>query len=420
MTFTVQADRMLIRAGAHSVRYGLITFTAPDAPRTAARQPVNVALVIDRSGSMGGRKIDLAREAVVRALQMLRPEDRFALVCYDHEVEVIVPSTAATPEAVRNALDRVKALQARGSTDLCGGWLRGCEQIAQHLRPDQIGRCLLMTDGLANHGITDRGEIARHAAELRKRAVQTSTFGIGADYDERLLGDMAEAGAGHAYHIETPVQIADYLTSEIGETLETVARDVAIVVRPPDGASVDTPNRFPVIHGADGVRIQLGDLVSRQEVSLVVRLKFPTGREGATVTAVFGVDDPAGVLRAPETDIVWTFGEHAANDAQPRNVVVDRAVARLYAAQAEAEALELNRIGRYDEARARLDATARRIREYAGKDPELLEIIEGLTERQVVYQHVMSPMARKAEYYRSYQIASMRTADGRAHRRPNS
>ena len=418
INLAVQADRTLIRAAERSARYVLVSFAAPPSPRAAARAEVNIALVIDRSGSMGGRKIELARAAVVQALQMLRSGDRFALIGYDHQVDIIVPSTPATPEAVRNAIDRVNALQARGNTDLGGGWLRGCEQIAQQLRSEEIGKCLLVTDGLANYGITDPGELARHAEALRERGVRTSTFGIGNDFDEQLLTAMAQAGAGHSYFIETPVQIPDFLTSELGETLDVVARDVAIVARAADAVSVTTLNSFPIQPLSDGgVAVRLGDVVSRQELSVVFKLKFPTGAEGSTTTAVFCARDEAAALRATEADVVWTYRDHAANDAQPRDIAVDRAVAHLYAAKARTEALELNRAGRFDEAQKRLEATARRIAQYAGNDPELLEIIAGLTERHVMYRRAMSPLERKAEHYASLHVAQMRTEDGRARRR---
>ncbi len=194
-----------------------------------------------------------------------------------------LPSTLATSEAVRSAIAQVKGLQARGSTDLGGGWLKGCEQIAQHLEREQVGRCLLLSDGLANHGITDRDELARHAHELRRRNVTTSTFGIGADFDERLLEGVARAGAGHFYYIEAPAQIPDFLTGELGETLETVARDVAVTVRAVEGIEIEPLNRFPVVRGADGsVLVQLGDLIARQDVSLVFRVRFPIGTAKAT------------------------------------------------------------------------------------------------------------------------------------------
>jgi Ca-activated chloride channel homolog len=418
MTLNIQTDRRLVRADAHSVRYVLVSFAAPESPNASKRDPVNVAFVIDRSGSMGGSKIRLAREAVVQALRMLKPSDRFSVVCYDHEIDLVVSSTPASDEAVRNAIARVQEMEARGNTNLGGGWLKGCEELAQHLKDGQVARCLLLTDGLANQGITDRAELARHAQELRARGITTSAIGLGADFDEVMLEGMACAGAGHFYYVEAAVQIADCLTGELGEALEIVARDVAVTVQAANGIEATTLNRFPAAPDGPGrLTVRIGDLASRQDVELVFRLNFPNGKVGGAGRALFSVTDAGGALRLPDTDAIWSYADHHANDTQPRNVVVDRAVAKLYAARATAEALELNRAGRFDDATARLKATADRIQQYAGNDPELRAILASLRERDLVYAHPMAAPLSKAEHFASISVTRMRDAEGKARRR---
>jgi len=125
MPCEIRVDRHLIREAAGSVRYALVAVTAPQAPPKAGRDPLHVALVLDRSGSMGGAKITLAREAVRQALQALRPDDWFSLVVCDEEITIIVESTLASAEAKRNALKKLGRIDARGSTDLHGGWQAG-------------------------------------------------------------------------------------------------------------------------------------------------------------------------------------------------------------------------------------------------------------------------------------------------------
>jgi Ca-activated chloride channel homolog len=413
----VQTDRTLIRSGGSSSRYALVTFSAPDAPRASARQPVNLAFVLDRSGSMGGAKIALAKNALMQALRVLDPSDRFAVVFYDHMVDLVVPSTVATGEAVENAIRQVESIQARGNTDLGGGWLRGCEQIAQHLEQSQIGKSLLLTDGLANQGIVDPAQLEQHARELRSRGIATSTLGLGQDFNEVLLQQMADAGGGRSYYIETAVQIADTLTSELGETLETVARGVTLHVKAPAGVDVTTLNAFESRRADDLMtEIRVGDLVSRQSVSLVVHLKFPQGVNGATVPANFSLTDAGNVLASGDTDCIWTYASHADNDRQPRNVAVDREVAKLYAARAREEALELNRAGLFDDAQRRLKSAADRIRQYAGEDVIVNEILDGLIERDDMYARVLSASALKSERYAAYNLSRMRGADGKARR----
>jgi Ca-activated chloride channel family protein len=420
MTLTAQTDRSLIRAAASSTRYVLLSFEAPESPNAAARPPIAVCFVIDRSGSMGGSKIDLARKAVVQALRMLRPSDRFSVVIYDHNFEVLVPSTQAVGEALDNAIARVQRVQARGNTNLGDGWLTGCEELARYAEPGQVARCVLLSDGLANTGITDRNELARHAEELRARGITTSTIGLGAGFDELLLEGMSRAGGGHFYFVERPVQIADCLTGELGETLDVVARDAAVIAHTPPGVSVTTLNSFRIRQESGQTRVLLGDLTSRQDISLVLRVTFPEGREGDTATVLFDLVDAAGALGDAKTDLIWTFGSHQANDTQNRNVVVDRAVAQAYAALANAEALELNDAGRYVEAIARLEATARRIEQYAGRDSELLAIVASLRQSHSLYSQPMDALLHKNVHYGSMNLLALRDPSGKALRRPNS
>ena len=115
-------------------------------------------------------------------------------------------------------------------TDLSDGRLAGREQVAAALAKEGVGRCLLLTDGQANRGTTDRDELVAHARELAARGVATTTLGVGRDFDEVLLEAMASAGAGNFYYMESGVQIPDFLASEVGEALEVVAREAQLEV----------------------------------------------------------------------------------------------------------------------------------------------------------------------------------------------
>jgi Ca-activated chloride channel family protein len=417
MMLTVRPDRSLVRAAGKSTRNVLVSFTAPEVPRKANRRSANVAMVLDRSGSMGGDKIRLARDAVRQGLQLLRADDRFALVAYDNEIDLVVESVPASAEAKRNALAKLAQIDARGSTDLGGGWLRGCEQVAAHLDPASVARSLLLTDGLANQGITDHDELVRHATELKARGVATSTFGVGHDFDERLLQRMADAGGGHFYFIQTAQQIPDFLTSELGEALEVVARSAGLALRLPAGVEAAPLTRLDHVNTDGGVRVDLGDLVSGQEVSAVIVLTFPAGAEGSGVDVRFSLTDRDGALAAPPQDVTWKFASHHDNDAQPRDRVVDRAVADLRAALAREQALDLNRLGRFDEARQVLEAIAVLIRKHAGDDSELQAIATTLATDQEVFAACMSPVAMKAQHFASYSTQRMRAPDGKAKRK---
>lgn len=419
-SITTRADRRLIRANGKSKRFVLVELTAPPATQARQRPPVNLAFVLDRSGSMSGGKLDLAKRAVEEALARLDGRDRFSIVVYDEVIDVVVESTPASAEARRNAIGRLASVEPRGSTNLGDGWLRGCEQVAAHLVREGVDRCLLLTDGLANVGMTDADELARHASELRARGVSTSTFGVGNDFDERLLQAMADAGGGHFYYIADAAQIRDHIASEVGETLEVVARDVELEVMVAEGVHVEAISPQPVQARGSRVVVAVGDLVADQALEIVLRLTFPYGDIGRETGAILGLADRDGAFRAAgsnEARLTWKYADNASNDAQPRDIEVDRAVARQFAARARQEALVRNRAGDYDGARRLLKRVEGRIRTYAGRDAELRAILSELDTEAPAYLRAMAPRELKQRHFASANVARSRTAQGAAIKR---
>jgi len=418
-TFTARTDRQLVRAGARSTRYVLLQATAPKqrTKRAPKRAPVNVAFVLDRSGSMAGTKLALAKYAVERALTGLTPRDRFAIVTYDDHIETVVASCLASPANKTKALLRLQDVDARGSTDLHGGWTAGADAIKAHAAADGVNRCLLLTDGLANIGVTDATALAAFAADLRASSIGTSTFGVGQDFDETLLTAIADAGGGHFYFVERPEQIPDYMTSELGELLDTVAREVTLEVKHAPELEVEPFSPVAAAAGVPGIqRLLIGDLVVGQKVEVVLRVRFPDMPEGAHTTAFFTIGDRDGVLKADGCTLAWTHDSHAANDAQPRDRDVDRAVAAIHAARARTEAVRLNRAGDFDGARHALRGVARRIDGYAGSDAALQELSASLVAEQAAFFAPMPELDRKRAHYRSSNIQRSRDVDGQARR----
>jgi len=419
MTLAIRQDRKLIRSTYRSHRFVLATVTAPTVERSGSRPSVNLAFVVDRSGSMAGAKLPLAKAAVEQALERLDPDDRFAVVAYDDQIETVVGSTSARSEAVAGARRAVASIEPRGSTNLAEGWLTGCREVARGQHGDGVDRCLLLSDGLANVGMTDRDELAHHAAELRRRGVTTTTFGIGDDYDERLMQLIAEHGGGNFYYVEDIRQIPDFIGSEVGEALDVVARGVAIEVAGPPHLEVDALDVMPVERLSDRTRIQLPDLVSGQRLRLVIRLTFPYGQEGETIAAAVSVTDSASVLDHTVTTLRWRYDSHQANDAQPRDRIVDQAVAAAFAARARREAVELQRRGDYEGAVRALRGVAKRIGVYAGDDPDLRAQVRELEAERVAFGVPMPMTALKQAHFMSTNLLRSKDAAGRSVRRPS-
>jgi Ca-activated chloride channel family protein len=393
-TIHIQPDRTLIRAAARSRRHIRVEIVAP---RRLPQVPVSLGLVLDRSGSMAGAKLDLAREGAIRAVRALGPGDRLSVLAYSERVDVLIRSGAADEAAKRVAEDRLRRLEAGGNTDLCEGWLRGCEQVGLGLRTGGLGRCLLLTDGLANEGVTDPETIVRHAAELRVRGVTTSTLGVGRDFDEGLLRRMAEAGGGNFYFAEHAAQLSDFIAGESGEALKVVARDAALVVDLPAGTSVTSPNPFRMRSEQRRSVLELGNLVADQVLSLVLTVEFPEGREGERALVQCWLWDAAGVLEG-SAEQEFTYASPVVYDAQPRDREVGREVASAYAAAARRRAGELGRQGAAKEGREVLQKMAAEIRRHAGHDPRLLALASGLEQEAAKLEKMDSLDYKRLEY----------------------
>jgi Ca-activated chloride channel family protein len=405
----VRADRSLVLAGASSRRQRHLRVDVV-APRHAPRGSLSLGLVLDRSGSMSGPKLALAREGAIRALRSLRAEDRASVVAYSDEAQVLIRFGSADESARRVAERRLVEIEAGGGTDLCGGWLRGCEQVGLGLGPGRPGRCLLLTDGLANQGITDRATIVAHAAELRRRGVTTSTLGVGVDFDELLLRRMAEAGGGNFYFAENADQLSDFIAGETGEAINVVVRDAALVLDLPAGATVTSPNPFRIRSEPRQSVVELGDLVADQVLSLVLTLEFPGGQEGEVALVRCLLWDPAGVLEGSD-DLAFAFASSVEYAAEPRDRQVDREAMAAYAASARRSAAELGRRGDTDRGRAVLKKMAGDIRRHAHGDPKLLQLASEL-EREATALDRMDSLAYKRLEYATFGTLRSKGEDG--------
>ncbi|SMB82015.1 vWA domain-containing protein [Deinococcus hopiensis] len=169
------------------------------------RLPLNLSLVLDRSGSMQGTPIDMARKAAQTAIRALQPQDRVSVVTFDTVVRPLIP-----PQLVRDpeALCRkIEGVTASGTTALHAGWLQGATHVAEHHDVQALNRVLLLSDGQANEGETRQSVITAQVRSLTERDVTTSTVGLGQDYQEDLMRAMADAGDGNYEHIEDAARL---------------------------------------------------------------------------------------------------------------------------------------------------------------------------------------------------------------------
>jgi len=412
MKFSAQTDNSTVPNEKGARRTIVARIEAPPAPDQAPRPRADISLVLDRSGSMAGEKFHLAREAVSQAITHLSSSDTFSVVVYDDRIKVVQPATEATGEAKRQAMHGLRQIGPRGATNLSEGWLTGCGQVAERLTDDRIGRCLLLTDGLANDGITSPEALVKHATELRNRGVSTSTFGVGADFDEVLLGQMADAGGGAFTFCETADQIPEFIKRELGETLEIVARQVVIDVDAPVHVKVEPIGVFPVERTETGMRILLPDLVSEQELEVPMWVSLPSGAEGTEVKINVRLSDRDNVFGRPQSAITWTLTDAATSDTAPVDTELQAIVAERLVAIAQEQAAALNRDGRYDEALWRLEEERVCLMTAFESTEAIAKLEMSLRRAARVLRYEMDPIERKRMHYSSISVRSGGTDAG--------
>ena len=245
-------------------------------PNCKGRPDLNLSLVLDRSGSMQGEKMVRARDAAMFCVDQMLPTDRLSVVTFDDHIDVLFPSEPVTNK--QSMKDLIARVTARGSTALHEAWVRGGLTVSERMLDQGINRVVLITDGLANVGITNTDEIVTQAMGLYQRGVSTSTIGIGADFNEDLLMPMAQSGGGNAWHVVEPDDMQRIFQVELEGLIAQFAHTVSLSLIPADGVRiVDMLNDFELTETG---RYRLPNLQAGSPLDILVQLKVGSEEVG--------------------------------------------------------------------------------------------------------------------------------------------
>ncbi len=205
-------------------------------PDQSRHTPVNISVVLDRSGSMEGPKIEKARQAACAALDQLDADDIFSLVIFDQEVELFLAPERVGSHDHRDELKaRINRIRPRGSTALFAGVKMGAQQVRRFLDKERVNRVILVSDGLANVGPSRPGDLAELGHALGAEGMSVTTIGLGEDFNEDLMTGLAEASHAHYYYVKDAEKLPSILTDELGAASARVAGNVRIRITVPAG-----------------------------------------------------------------------------------------------------------------------------------------------------------------------------------------
>ncbi|MEO0446021.1 MAG: VWA domain-containing protein [Verrucomicrobiota bacterium] len=265
-----------LQAGKKNTTYLKVGLTGFEFPNQEDRPPVNVALVIDRSSSMGGEKIVQARKAATMAIERLQPSDIVSVIAYDNSVEVLAPATKLTDKA--QVLRCIEELTPRGSTALFAGVSKGAAELRKFLAEERVNRVILLSDGQANVGPQSPGELGELGASLVKEGISVSTIGLGLGYNEDLMAKLAFKSDGNHIFVEDESQLVAIFNEEFGDILSVAAQEVLVRIECAPGIRpVRTLGRESDISG-QSVITTINQIYSRQEKFVILEIEVPEGK----------------------------------------------------------------------------------------------------------------------------------------------
>lgn len=409
----IELDRSVLPADSVGRAIVKVSLEAP-VITNAQRPSVNLAIVLDRSGSMAGEKLDKAKQAAIEALRRMDGRDYFSLVTYDHEIRTVVPAQRA--EHMEWIEAQIRGIQSGGNTALFGGVSQGASEVRKHLNRQAVHRILLLSDGLANVGPSQPEDLGRLGAALMKEGISVSTVGVGNDYNEDLMTRLSQNSDGNSYYVRSVNDLPHIFSRELGDVLNVVAKGVELTIECSSGVRpVRLVGREGRIRGQTA-SLTLNQLYGAQEKYVLLEVEIDRAVAGETrqiaQANVVYFDVHQETSAQAQASVSATFSSRQEEVVASTNKTVQRDELINTFAEAQDKAIELADQGQLDDAVQALNETQAVLSQVAqaNEDPALrqkAEEIEKLT--QELQSEGMSKEQRKAMRTKSYQLRNQQT-----------
>lgn len=299
VSFTGTLDRTAVLLGHDgTVRMELMMAAKLAETAPSIRRPTDVVIILDRSGSMSGEKIEHARAAVRELLGQLGADDRFALVTYSDNAAVAVPQSSVD-DLTRSAwIGTIAEIQAAGGTNMSSGLDLGIDLLERGRMPGRVPHVVLISDGLANEGDVSPEGLTRRAHRAAQGEYMLSTVGVGADFNEYLMTALADAGTGNYYYLRSSEDLATVFAREFDAARTTVASGLAVQIAPPSGVRVVDAAGYPLEAAGGAVVFRPGSLFAGQQRRVWVTLAVPQSAVGEYDLGQFSLSYGDGLRRS--------------------------------------------------------------------------------------------------------------------------
>ena len=365
------------------------------------RVPINLAIVIDKSGSMSGQRIEKAREAAILAVNMLNENDTLSIVAYDSKARVIVPATK-----VDNKLRIIglinENIYAEGGTALFAGLSKGIKQVENQLTKDKVNRIILLSDGQANIGPSSVDELSQLAIIAAKKNIAITTLGIGSDYNELLMSSIASYSDGNHVFVNNSADLENVFVHEFTDLMSAIAQDVVITIQLKNGVKpVRLLGRDGVIKGNE-ITVKMNQLFSNQEKYVLLEVipdKGKVGQEKTLAQVDLKYDNLLENKTENETQVVrisYTKDKKMVDDAIHHDVVVETELQKV--ALENEKALELYNQGKRDEAQQLLRENGEALKAISAQSPTMSMSDKERIENQARKNKTLAESVQKPDF----------------------
>ena len=405
----VEIDRAILPAGGNQRAVVKVTLDAPPPPEKSTRPAVNLAIVLDRSGSMSGQKLERAKDAAIEALRHLGPMDIFSVVVYDHNVSTVVSAQHA--KNIEWIEGRIRQIRSGGNTALFGGVSQGAAEVRKNLDGNYVNRIILLSDGLANVGPSSPEDLGRLGVALIKESISVTTVGVGTDYNEDLMTRLSQNSDGNTYFVESSRDLPRIFTAELGDVLSVVAKKVHLIIECPDGVKpLNIIGREGRIKGRI-VELSLNQLYGSQEKYVLIEVKISEGKSGEKKDIAYvnvSYENPFTQKKETSSGHAYArFSKDKIKVKKSANIAVQREYNFNLNALSQEKAISLSDKGKNEEAVSELKKSAQKLREVGQehKDEKLLKRAEEMeVQAGQIEKEGMTKKYRKMLRTDSYQM----------------
>ena len=324
------------------------------------RTPINIAIVIDKSGSMNGNKLEQAKEAAIMAVERLNEDDYVSIITYSDDVNVLIPSRPVTDYSEFRR--KIRAIRTTGRTALYAGTKRGIDELDHYFDEHRVNRVILLSDGLANVGPSKPSDLERLGQQAAAKGISVTTIGLGLGFNEDLMTKLAYASDGNHAFVRHERDLVDIFNKEFGDVLSVVAQDVIIIIECANGfRPMRVMGRAAKIEGQK-VHLKLNQLYAAQEKNIILEIELKeVANAGTTPIADISIDyrSMASKQRTKLQDKAnATFTDSKQQAEGSINKRVMSSVVEYIATERNEEAVALRDKGKIKEARKVLQGNA--------------------------------------------------------------